>query len=811
MVHVVFFSKAIRMSSFLSVLVILVPWLCIDVASAVRLGDDEEQAQLVEAFASYGNAVTVKAGQQPKNATKKLPKKVTQAIKARNTEVRSGATAIGSQENEDLEAGGNGGKSSATTKKKKNLSQADKFNEAAAEQLGDHADHLKDKMSGEGQGNKDRQNGITPPSTTPNPDGPGSGGKGKSDVPDYRPDNKTRLLDLIKKSTIPANMRLSDKPQPTIPGISGFDGKEGKQSKKNKKDGKMSDCNGWSPDDKDKPLFGQGAKCDYNGWSLKWCWVDKEEYLGQNPGDDAFMKHSAIYPGKYFALCEPGQGDEDEEATGPDGKRHIFKKEFRDIDTNSDGSVTAAEIESYTKDKGTLVPAAEVEKALQEHDEDKDGQLSPEEFDKFWPKLIFKQIDQDGSGKAKALEIKQYMLANGKHLPDNMTEEIIKEGGAENDEVTEAQFIELMPKLEAAVQKRPSDSRSPREKKAQKLGELADGMRAFAKEMKYNSSLKTARAQRAELDLNHISEKADLVKASARKSQRDADEQQEAAKIIAFQADVAAKKEIASLNKDLKNIKHDEAEDGHEADNIRLNVTRRQALAERARQQAEQVAQQSKLRRENAHRAASDLARKAEMANKVAAKAEEDAQAAERDALEEEKDLPDTTTYVPTEEEAKAGGTKSGKSSGSTKVPPQPEASSGAAPGVDHPTTPGPGPATTGSYTTGTTTTSTTTVTTEPEPEALMVQEANYKKLNAAIARDAGMKVGQTMGEAASKEAEDLIRDSLHMPPVDSSLADNRFQQRTDTNESDGVSVKVKVKGNTNEVEKSSSAKPEKK
>merc|ERR1712232_1219461 len=147
--------------------------------------------------------------------------------------------------------------------------------------------------------------------------------------------------------------------------------------------------------------------------------------------------------------------------------------------------------------------------------------------------------------------------------------------------------------------------------KAERLDSLAKAMRSFAKQVKYNASLKIAVEERAEYDLARIQERAAEVKKMARNQQNDAAQTEESAKIIAFQADVAAKKQVAQLDKDLQKIAKNEAEEAMDAHDLRLNVTRTQAKAESARQQASLVNMQATKKMETAHKTAADKARRA--------------------------------------------------------------------------------------------------------------------------------------------------------------------------------------------------------
>eukprot|EP00929_Paragymnodinium_shiwhaense_P108734 TRINITY_DN75069_c0_g1_i1.p1 TRINITY_DN75069_c0_g1~~TRINITY_DN75069_c0_g1_i1.p1 ORF type:complete len:697 (+),score=254.19 TRINITY_DN75069_c0_g1_i1:85-2175(+) len=390
--------------------------------------------------------------------------------------------------------------------------------------------------------------------------------------------NQTRLLHHIVQSQMPSRYGTGTKPLPELPG-------DNVGNVIDDDNANETVCNGWQSEDATRELYKMGSKCDYWGWSVKWCWVDKEHYIEEEPGNDEFMKHSAIFPGKYFAMCTEKDSN----------------------DTNS---------------------------------------------------------------------------SNG----------------------TETGF---------AV-------------KAQKLNDLSGAMRIFAKAVKYNASLKLAKAERAEYDLARIQEKASEIRKRARKEQRDADEEQEAAKVLAWQADFAAKKQINSLQDDMNKIKESEDEDALEAHNTRLNVTRAQAQAERARQQADLVNLQATEALKKAHQISSDASRKAEEANRLAQLAEEEAVRAEKDRLIAKQQIPATTTFLPDEDE---------KDNSITAFPG----------GEDE-------------------TTTSTTTTVAVSPEALPVYETNWKKLKAAIAREDGFNLGRKWSEEAVREAEDLIRDALHMP-----------------------------------------------
>lgn len=134
-----------------------------------------------------------------------------------------------------------------------------------------------------------------------------------------------------------------------------------------------------------------------------------------------------------------------------------FKEAFQIFDKNGDGSITVKELGTVMRSLGQNPSDEEIQKMINEVDEDKSGTIDFNEFLGLMAKKMkesnteddlleaFKVFDRDGNGKISAHELRYVMMSAGEELTEADIADIIQSADTDGDGYIDYQeFVRLL-------------------------------------------------------------------------------------------------------------------------------------------------------------------------------------------------------------------------------------------------------------------------------------------------------------------------------------------------------------------------------
>lgn len=134
-----------------------------------------------------------------------------------------------------------------------------------------------------------------------------------------------------------------------------------------------------------------------------------------------------------------------------------FKEAFQIFDKNGDGSITVKELGTVMRSLGQNPSDEEIQKMINEVDEDKSGTIDFNEFLGLMAKKMkesnteddlleaFKVFDRDGNGKISAHELRYVMMSSGEELTEADIADIIQSADSDGDGYIDYQeFVRIL-------------------------------------------------------------------------------------------------------------------------------------------------------------------------------------------------------------------------------------------------------------------------------------------------------------------------------------------------------------------------------